>query len=322
MVDEAFFHSHPKLYHYTNISAFQNIFDTQTLWASHYSTLNDKSEMTHLNQVLSERISIILPEFKSKIGQEIGAEDDIERDKNFIADLIWANPVHKETRRKYFDPYIVSFCTHEDSDQGDKSYIRRNGLLSQWIAYGGTAGCVVVFDTQKLYSLLREEAEGFLINTDIFPMTYVNNSEVVKYIYPDFDDILLKFCVEVYRRTFDRDICRKYLEATVNISERLKHIAFSEESEIRISVSLHTDKNAIQEVDPDGIRNPKKVHYRMKGNLLVPYIVLFGCAKQLPIEKLIVGPNSEQDRIADALQRMCEPSGIEVTRSSTPYISA
>lgn len=322
MVDEAFFQSHPKLVHYTSVDAFQKIFETQALWASHYATLNDKSEMTHIKHVLYDRVDIILPELNSLLKRKDLSQDDIEKEKHFLVNVLYSDPIHERTRRQHFDPYVISFCTHEHSDHDDMSYAQENGLLSQWIAYGGTAGCMVVFDTRNLYSLLREEAEEFLINPDIFPMIYVKNSNVVKELYSDFDDRLIKMCLNVYQEKNDLETVRKWLEAVINISERIKHVAFSAESEVRMSVSLFTHEDSIREHDPNSEKKPKKVCYRMKGNLLAPYVVLFGSHKRLPIERVIVGPNSEQVRIADAVQRMCEPSGIQVTLSNTPYVSS
>ena len=202
------------------------------------------------------------------------------------------------------------------------NYVRENGLLSQWISYGGTAGCMIVFDTTKLNRLLSQESEEYLISTDIFEVVYMKNTDVEIEEFPDFCDILLEMCKSTIKQEIDKETGRRFLYASVNIEERLKHVAFSAENEVRMSASLFNDDRAIREIDPDGKKVQKEVCYRMKGNIPVPYITLFGAPKKLPIEKVIVGPNLEQQRIVDSIQRMCEPSGIKVTCSSTPYVTS
>ena len=36
---------HPELHHYTTYDGLKGIFETRTLWATHYSHLNDSSEL-------------------------------------------------------------------------------------------------------------------------------------------------------------------------------------------------------------------------------------------------------------------------------------
>lgn len=321
MVDEAFFQSHPKLFHYTSVDAFRNILKTQTLWASHYKTLNDKSELTHFENFISDGIGKILPELKRHFPGNYLTTDN-EEIKRELVRILYSDPVIQRNWRKHFDPYITSFCTHEYPDQGEMNYVRENGLLSQWISYGGTAGCMIVFDTRKINALLNQESEEYLINTDIFKVVYMKNTDVKIDEFPEFYNILLKMCKSTIKQDIDKETFRRFLYESVNIKERLKHVAFSAENEVRMSVSLFNDNKTIREIDPDGTKIQKEVCYRMKGNIPVPYITLFGAPKKLPIEKVIVGPNLEQQRIVDAIQSMCEPSGIEVTCSSTPYITS
>jgi hypothetical protein len=47
------------------------------------------------------------------------------------------------------ETYITSLCSHYP----DHAYEVKNGLLSQWRAYGGAERYCIVFDTEKLIKL-------------------------------------------------------------------------------------------------------------------------------------------------------------------------
>ena len=91
MVDEAFFQSHPKLFHYTSVDAFRNILKTQTLWASHYKTLNDKSELTHFENFISDGIGKILSKLRGHFPTNYLTTDNEEL-KRTLVNILYSNP--------------------------------------------------------------------------------------------------------------------------------------------------------------------------------------------------------------------------------------
>ncbi len=50
------YEAHPEIYHYTTRQGLRGILDTQTLWATHYSTLNDTTEVTHMRGTLVKNL--------------------------------------------------------------------------------------------------------------------------------------------------------------------------------------------------------------------------------------------------------------------------
>lgn len=58
------------------------------------------------------------------------------------------------------NPSSSAFCSHTRSSE----YTRRNGLLSQWRAYGNQGGLAIVFDTRKLYDVATDELAVFYYN--------------------------------------------------------------------------------------------------------------------------------------------------------------
>lgn len=321
MVDDVFIEQFPELFHYTNLDALRNIYSSQTLWASHYEFLNDTSEMTHFESVLRAKIDQVFPDVLHKLPlQEKPSEQDIKEEKDRIFQVLYGDHRHKEFFKKNFDPYIVSFCAHHQTEGGDADYALKNGLLSQWIAYGGIAGCALVFDTRKLCRAIGEEKHRWLVNMDIFPVKYFMNSDSIEAVFPKFNELLTNICVSVVRGQKKVKGIGEFLEAVVRLSERLKHRAFSEEREVRLSLSLVLDKRSIKQHDPNGTKKPRKVCYRVKSDLLMPFVEVFGEPTRLPIKRIIVGPHPNQSRIAKGLQRMCDGHDVEITCSETPYV--
>ena len=51
--EDKFFQTYPELHHYTRWGALQGIFTTNTLRATHYSCLNDLTEVDHMKEYLA-----------------------------------------------------------------------------------------------------------------------------------------------------------------------------------------------------------------------------------------------------------------------------
>ena len=92
----------PELFHYTSISALEGILDTNTLWATRTTHLNDSSEMeliwpriaSHFIRHLKEEIEIYLqknPGEKEKFDHQGGAEKVAELDgwMTVKSDALW-----------------------------------------------------------------------------------------------------------------------------------------------------------------------------------------------------------------------------------------
>jgi hypothetical protein len=48
---------HPELHHYTSLAGAEGIFQSNTLWATHFQSLNDQSEVTHLEHDLTAGVA-------------------------------------------------------------------------------------------------------------------------------------------------------------------------------------------------------------------------------------------------------------------------
>ena len=146
----------------------------------------------------------------------------------------------------------------------------KNGLLSQWRGYAGVGGgyCVVL-DEAALDLMVEEEKQA---SPDITilkkDVVYVGEEEPI----PEPRD-------------------RVHL---LDVLAFLKSQSFAEEHETRIMLSSPPQK-------------PRKIRFRESGDLLIPYVEIFGKPRRLPITEIIVGPGPP---FSDAARRVwCNSSG-------------
>jgi hypothetical protein len=99
----------------------------------------------------------------------------------------------------------------------------------------------------------------------------------------------------------------------------LKHIGFREEKEVRFSI--------LNSIKYKGFKPPilKQVKTRLKEGVFIRYIEIFGYEKSvkvnLPISRIIVGPNKNKEERADSLRKFLKQIdlNIPVTVSEIPY---
>ena len=118
----------PDLFHYTNSAGLPGILRSRSLWATHFQSLNDPSEMRYGIDQATSRIRALAdegPEEKCRFLRPVG-------------ELLDGSTVVVAT------PYVVSF-----SDDGK--------LRSQWEKYGdGGVGFSIAFDLRQSSTLFGE----------------------------------------------------------------------------------------------------------------------------------------------------------------------
>lgn len=124
----------PKLFHYTNTQGLLGILDSQYLWATHVSYLNDATEIRYTYELVEE------------ISEDLIAQEDRDKettsdrdDPLFIYRTFLYRLSYKTARPKpKSDIYVACFCEEDD-------------LLSQWRGYGSMgSGYAIGFDTNRL----------------------------------------------------------------------------------------------------------------------------------------------------------------------------
>lgn len=317
----------PELFHYTNVSAFENIFKTRQFWPTHYQDLGDVTEFTRFQLKVQKFISPIIrdifnrqiqhnSEFAAGVSRHGGIDAVVKKEAE---DLL--NKIHSQTFAKemYKETFICSFCAHIQPDEA------RDGLLSQWRGYGAGEGVAIVLDTSKVEKMLVREHNRFQINNivTLANVIYDNDSNdlIIKQRFKNVFKYLPKILEEVFpeKGLSDTDTLRSCFEAIHDHfllgSIRVKHNGFHEENEIRIVVPTTTkDSYSYNPNDPKPL---KETRYRQKDNCEARYIKLFGY-KPLPIKRIIVGPSRMQNFNCQRIEGIVKTS-IKVVKSEIPF---
>jgi hypothetical protein len=326
--DIDFVSSHPELHHYTTFSGLSGIIRSNTIWATHFSNLNDASEVLLLRNPLMQAITnsylgyIIIRQgtdslFRDFIIQHGGPNGVATSDASTLIHILY----EKIFENSLAEPFIASFCSHAN----DQSYERENGLLSQWRGYGNDGGFCIVFDTAALVKLLETEFNAFnWVQLTIAPVRYAIDGISIKTIFPT----LVEQCSRFYARTADGQNPIPDDESLTSVfisgATHFKHQGFREEREVRVVAIPATSQilasEQLQSKHPDYGFPDRWKHVHVRGVKEIRYIPLFDTlSAPLPIKRVIVGPSRNQNENY-ARARAIIADGVAVIRSATPFI--
>lgn len=321
----------PELFHYTNISAFENIYKTRQFWATHYQDLNDLTEFTRFRLRVREFIHpIVLSIFKKQIRDNTAFATAVDKHGGIdvvvdseVDDLL--DTVHRRTfgKEMYKETFIFSFCGHR------LPYEASHGLLSQWRAYSADGGVAIVFNTAAVEQMMHDEydhrvqlqlmhvgtveydspgQESEIRIRKRFKAVFDHLPDIAKRWYPD-DGVYNKIALA---SAFERIHGDFVLGTTL-----VKHHAFHEENEIRIVVSPKTD-DSYSQYDPDNPRLRMDILYRPAARTHeARYVKLFG-ELVLPIERIIVGPSRIQNLNYQKIRDVVG-TPAKIVRSEIPF---
>lgn len=307
VVEQCVSEEHSELFHYTSINALGGILESNSLWATHATHLNDSSEMTILWPMLEEQCIANLrnlaaeylkdnPDEIEKFEEHGGVDVLAEKEGRMIVSKMRENLFGAGSQAGLGVPFIVSFTKHCDE------YQKKQGMLSQWRGYGGEGNVAIIFNVKELERLLGLEAKNFqYMSCSISDVIYYREGEDIVRHLPNLFHWLNEYIQEM-RSGWDitdekfQDILGNLTVELLPAVGRIKHQAFSEENECRIVVGIpdesHRDK---LEALGDGDVQMKKVHFRPGSVESVPYIKLFEkLDEKLPIRRIIVGPSRNQ----------------------------
>lgn len=306
---------YPQLYHYTNTAGLYGILQSQNIWATHYKFLNDETEGELFKNKIREVISNSIFEAYGEILTSRKDKEDIEQ--KIQKEGGWGELLSEETDamiRALYDSiykmggvYVASFCgTHKDSA------VNQDGLLSQWRAYGHDGGYAIEFDTKKIENIIFEEFEkSSFIHSSLCDVVYDDDDRKFQEEIAPYMPRIKALAKDVAISAVDSEYIMNGTTAEaytglVSCAHRYKHKGFKEEHEVRIIVQPEKSK---------------KVNFRDKENLKIPYIEIFKDKNlKLPIQKIIVGPHKDKIKRYESLKEMLRGKDVEVIYSSIPYI--
>ncbi len=152
--------THPELFHYTSLAAFQSIVTSNSFWASHYADMADKSEVILMKDKLH---CVIAPRFEEivapmnrpnrRLFQAAGGGLGVAKD--FVGSLYGATFFGKAAFSA-LEAFLVSFSTHAH----DSDVERAHGAASQSQGYAGPNGVCLVLDTASMAEYLGQAMDS------------------------------------------------------------------------------------------------------------------------------------------------------------------
>jgi hypothetical protein len=280
------------LWHYTDTFGAEGILREREIRATHYSFLNDRSEMTLGHEIVRDELRKLGAAQSGDVGHVI--HDCLLAEGLALTD-VYADGV-----------FVVSFC----EDDGDG--------LSQWRAYGGGgAGYAIGFRDVEDGAQVVDNADA---SSMLVKLTY-NEQEFRALVAKEMlfqASGIVKYC------TTHRD-CAKELELegllqmhlrAATLAVRLKHEGFKDEREWRLLIVPR------RKYEKSGV---PVIRHRPTLRGLVPYIpVPLSKTETIPLDGVRFGPGHDPDQGVLGLRSLLTALGYDnaeklALRSRIPY---
>jgi hypothetical protein len=317
---------YPTLYHYTNWEALKNILATNEIWATNIRKMNDESEYVLARNYIEHNL---MASFSERV-EQMAANNKARSDKlrEFGGKVSLARSLAKTSIDGLYeatgdDIFVASFCGEPADD-----YVKKNGLLSQWRAYGGQQGFLLILKSAGMEKLANEEVRRFSFGpTHLSDVIYDVDRSSVDREFAGSMKLLCDYTIGMYEQIASGEVLSDGSGAQrsfLDITTRYKHRAFVEEREVRLVVSLfhHTEEylNLLQQRGKMQ-KTEKPVDLRMGRLGLAPFVKLFGKESgPLPVERIVVGPHKDKASTADALLKHLRGRNITVDVSDIPFV--
>lgn len=328
---------HPWLYHYTTWGGLTGILKNRCFWATHHRFLNDYSETLLFKPRLVE---FVRPIIQSEVEKFISAHSQPQQ-RQIMADINakgglndFLDHMAKVLVQSLYQPleeisdgfYLTSFC-----GGAKDSYVNENGMLSQWRGYGQDGGFALVLKTEKLEEMMALEHNAFdYVRVDMDTVIYSDDEKKWDTELSPQLEVMRPYCTQLIKSYLSNsdgtaipDAGKAY-PAFVKCITRYKHRGFREENEVRIIAQpARHSKEYLEQFKKEGAnpRPDKERKFRDRNGETIPFIELFSSLdRDLPIEKIIVGPHKHRETRAAALKTMLRETSIDVVISDIPFI--
>lgn len=287
------------LYHYTTQSGILGIVESSSIWATHALFLNDSSEFSHGL------------DFAKHVAVSIFMEDD------YLGAFGWALR-HGLEGIDGSDIYVSSFSETPN-------------LLSQWRGYcpDGSGFCLG-FNSESIQKYCQH-GSGLRFEKCIY-----RHEEQVAKIKALIDECFLKFPQPgITREEYDAYSSKEQFNFEIDYKIRTSEGVDTEQaneavawfcSEIAKLAPLFKNEGFHEEAEWRVIvESPnQQTKFRAGKSFLVPYIEIdfLKAQENYPLEKIIVGPGSNQQRNEESVKVLLKEKGlgeVEIECSEIPY---
>ena len=304
-IKDAIAEKYPDLLHYTRFEGLAGILRAQTLWATHFSSLNDSSEIRQFSHHLPE----ILKRAIGKAGANFATTDSAARE---FADRVYKTWIESEVLPH---PYIFSFSYPEHP------LVASHGQMSQWHAYCHGAGYALVFDTSKFGELFYLEKAKWDESYSIFVGDVVYSHETVK-MQEELGDYMEELAEGLRGAVVGEEVPDLW-HPFIYCACRYKHWGFYEEREVRLVGAVADERHPKLPAD----QPMKPTHEVVTGGRKIKTIRFFDeitkiPERALPIARIIVGPGQDQANRHQHLVRLLDELKLKIPilNSEIPYV--
>jgi hypothetical protein len=320
---------HAELMHYTSLDGLKGIIESDCLWATDASFLNDSSEIAHyFDTRLEVLISSEVREFAIEQARHPAKLASMIRDGGIdalVADEArkWSAAIRRATL-SVNRPFVLSLSGPSDQR------VKQSGLLSQWRGYGGDGGYALVLDTARIeLAMQRENKKHHSLRVLLGDVYYQGiDPNLQPYATQDVaeSEVTVKQGVARLLRGGTADETEGFYDAVTVLSCLCKHWGFWEEREVRVVV--HPALEEVAGVETGPLLPRKEIKTFRRGETDVPYVELFAhlsekdADRNLPIRRVIVGPHRYSSARAKAVRKLLLDRGYqaEVVESEIPYL--
>jgi Protein of unknown function (DUF2971) len=288
----------PPLSHYTTAEGLLGICTENQLRATCARYSNDLSELAYAQSVAADLIERFFKNRKSTASVDL------------LKSVFESETAAKDT--EIVDAYLISFC-------------ESSNLLSQWRAYGKTAGFEIRFE-----SLVKPNAllKGGVLNLNsptvdrrlLGKVEYDRSRQSTALENIPQGGLEVMESVEKDRPDLSEGPLLVSVFAALETTEWLytvKHPAFSEEQEWRVVVFPK-----LTNLFYGGkLKHPDLIKFRTGRHFLVPYLDLAPTEGKLPIAEVICGPGGHHSLTAKAVDLLLTTRGfgnVRVRNSAVP----
>lgn len=315
-----------RMYHYTSVSALQQIIQNKCLFATHINFLNDWQEYAVGYEKLTAAI-------KKAISENAASLNNLQdTNKKYLFDILYdrcldmtsyyvMNEMHGNMEyRECMMPevFTVSFCA-----QGD--------LLNQWSMYAKESGVAIEFNFKNFVmcdaSLKNEKDYGKEDWQQIKYFRY-NRPHRVSYdaqrmqktIEDEINEVIRELANSGFMDRYPTARPKSYLIQEIaklySLAPFFKVDNFKGEDEIRLAFMRLNKVIAVKDGEYGEFQT--ELFYREANHVLKPYIKIGWEPKAVefqntyPIKRIIVGPGSNQDAVFRGIIHFLENQGKDI----------
>lgn len=253
---------------------------------SHYTSLDGFLSIVNQNHIRASNILFLNDTEEMEYGMKVARE--------VLTTLTGTKQSQKLLATQNIpDVYACCFCERPD-------------MLSQWRGYGASGQSVSIqFDADQLSALAS--GQQFELSKVIYGRKQAitllrkrlssaeSTASIVRSLMgsPDGSD----YTADDARRT-----------SILDLAPRFKNDAFEEEKEWRIIVKAHV---------------AKKIDYRVRDNVIIPYVNIGSSDSRLPITRVTVGPGKDSELTRRSIEKFISQNifynSVEVATSNIPF---